>query len=110
MENENALEQQIELKVGSPSNEKRVLDLELKLKEERYENEYSTCCCGGVIDKRLIHYGSKFSLSLIIIGFAFYQLINADECDALVPWYTSIVTMVISVWVKPSTNVAQKGK
>ena len=94
------------LKIGSPSNEKRVLDLELKLKEERYDNEYSTCCSrSGKTDKRLIHYGSKFSLSLAVIGFACYQLVTADECDSLVPWYTSIVTMIIGVWIKP-VNIA----
>ena len=49
-----------ELKVGSPSDDKRRLALDLKLREEKYDTTYNTCCSSGGTDKRLIQYGSKF--------------------------------------------------
>ena len=58
-------EEQIELKIASnrpalsDDSEKRKLDLDLKLKEEQYENTYQTCCSrSGKTDKRLIQYGT----------------------------------------------------
>ena len=94
-------EEQIELKVGSPSDEKRRLALDLKLKEERYDNTYNTCCSSGGTDKRLIQYGTKFSLTLLVMVFCFYQIITAGECDSLLPYYTSLISMVVAVWLKP---------
>jgi hypothetical protein len=82
---------------------------ELELKHKRYENEYSTCCTKtGKTDKRLILFTSKFSMSLLILGFAGYQIMRAGECDGLLPWYTSLITLIVSVWVKPTTNTSQK--
>ena len=95
----NEVKENIKLKVSSPSDEKRRLDLELKLKEERYENTYNTCCSSGGTDKRLIQYVTKFSLTILIMVFCFYQIITAGECDARLPWYCSLVSGVIGVWL-----------
>ena len=92
----------------SPSLEKRKIELELELKKEQYENEYNSCCVkGGKTDKRLIQYGSKFFISVLTMGFVFYQIFNAGECDSLLPWYTSIITMIMSVWIKPPKHANQ---
>lgn len=93
----------------SPSLERRRIEQELAIKHERYENEYSTCCTkSGKTDKRLILFTSKFGMSLLILGFAGYQIMGAGECDGLLPWYTSLITLIVSVWVKPTTNTSQK--
>lgn len=89
----------------SPSLERRRIEQELSIKHERYENEYSTCCTkSGKTDRRLILFTSKFGMSLLILGFAGYQIMGAGECDGLLPWYTSLITLIVSVWVKPTTN------
>ena len=102
-------EEAVELKVGSPSDDKRRLALDLKLKEERYDNTYNTCCSSGGTDKRLIQYGTKFSLTLLVMVFCFYQIITAGECDSLKPWYCSLVSGVIGVWLNsPKLSQLQK--
>ena len=103
-------EQKVQLKIGSPSDEKKRLDLELKLKEEQYENTYQTCCSkSGKTDKRLIQYGTKFSLTLLVMIFCFYQIITAGECDSLTPWYCSLVSGIVGVWLNsPKLSQLQK--
>lgn len=92
-------ESKVTLKIGSPSDEKRRLDLELKLKEERYDNTYNTCCFKGGTDRRLIQYGTKFSLTILVMVFCFYQIMTADDCSPLLPWFCSLASGVISVWL-----------
>ena len=89
----------------SPTIKKRRAEFDLKLREEKYENEYTTCCSKtGKTDKRLIQYASKFSLSLIVIAFACVQLIRADPCDSLVPYYSSLITFILGAWIKTNDN------
>jgi hypothetical protein len=67
----------------------------------RYEIEYSTCCSRtGKTDARLIRYATKFTISLLMLGFATTQLVRSHECDSLVPFYTSLITFVLGAWVK----------
>ena len=71
----------------------------------RYENEYSTCCSRtGKTDARLIKYASKFAISLLMLAFASIQLVRSYECDALVPFYTSLITFILGAWVKVDTS------
>ena len=51
-------------------------------------------------DARLIRYGSKFSLSILTLGFACVQLIRAGPCDSLVPFYSSLITFILGAWLK----------
>ena len=89
---------------SSPTFKRRKADVELKIEEERYENEYSTCCSKRKTDARLLRYGSKFSLSVFTLGFACVQIVRASECDALVPFYTSLITFVLGTWLKTDTK------
>ena len=90
----------------SPTFKRRRADVELKIEKEKYENEYSTCCSkSGTTDARLIRYGSKFSLSILMLVFCFYQIMTSGECSSLLPWYTSIVSMILSVWLKGEGNI-----
>ena len=86
--------------------------LELDLEKEKYNDSYSTCCSRtGTTDARLIRYVSRFSLSSIVLIFACYQLITARDCDSLVPFYTSLITLLVGTWVKldGNTNVTRAG-
>ena len=78
----------------SPTFKRRRADVELKIEEEKYENEYSTCCSKRKTDARLLRYGSKFSLSVFTLGFACVQIVRAGDCDPLVPFYSSLITFV----------------
>jgi len=101
-------EEEVKLNVHTPTSptmKKRREEVNLKLQEERYENEYTTCCSKtGKTDKRLIQYASKFSLSLLVITFACVQLIRAEPCDGLVPFYSSLITFVMGAWIKTDGN------
>jgi hypothetical protein len=67
----------------------------------RYTNEYSTCCSRtGKTDARLIRYASRFSMSVLTMGFAAVQIARAGDCDPLVPFYCSLFTFVLGAWVK----------
>ena len=69
--------------------------------KERYVNEYSTCCSRtGKTDARLIRYASRFSMSVLTMGFAAVQIARAGDCDPLVPFYCSLFTFVLGAWVK----------
>jgi len=71
----------------------------------RYENEYSTCCSRtGTTDARLIKYASKFAISLLMLAFASIQIVRSEQCDALVPFYTSLITFLLGAWVSKDTS------
>jgi hypothetical protein len=73
--------------------------------ETRYENEYSTCCSRtGKTDARLISYASRFTISLLMLGFASIQLVRSHECDSLIPFYSSLITCVLGAWIKIDTK------
>lgn len=93
------------LSPASPSLERRRIVQELEIKQDRYENEYNTCCTSsGKTDKRLIQYASKFTMSIVILTFAGYQIMTLTPGDGLLPWYTSLVTMIMTVWIKTKTE------
>ena len=85
----------------SPSIEHKKLDLQLKLKEERYDNEIKSCCSRtGTTDRRLVRYGTKVFLSIVVISFCFYQIMNAGPCDTMIAWYCSLVSGILGTWMK----------
>ena len=101
-------EEQKSLKLTlSPTIKKRRANIALDIEKERFENEYSTCCSrSGKTDARLIRYASRFSISLILLSFSCVQIVRAGECDPLVAFYTSLITLIVGVWVKsPDNNI-----
>lgn len=86
----------------SPGLKRRRLDLEIDLKEKRYNDTYASCCSRtGRTDARLIRYVSRITISCIVLGFACYQIAaNEDPCNNLIPFYTSLITLVVGTWVK----------
>ena len=95
----------------SPTIKRKRVDLELQLEEKRYENEYSSCCASsGKTDARLIRYISKTGISILVLTFAGIQLVRAGPCDSLVPFYTSLITMVVGSYIKLEGNNKQEKK
>ena len=89
----------------TPTIKRRRIDLELQLEQRRYEDSYASCCAkSGKTDARLIRYASKTGISLLILGFSCAQLIRAGECDPLVPFYCSLITLVMGSYVKLEGN------
>ena len=76
--------------------------------ETRYANEYTSCCSKRRTDKRLLQYASRFTISILMLGFASIQIIRSHDCDALVPFYTSLITFIIGAWVKMDTSKIQQ--
>ena len=79
----------------SPSGEKRRMELE----DKKFDTKYNSCCSDSPTDKRLLDYGAKLTISLMTLGFSFYQITRADDCDPLLSVYTSFITLILGVWV-----------
>jgi len=95
----------------SPNVKKQKVALELDLEKQRFDNEYATCCSrSGKTDARLIRYASRFSISLILLTFSCVQLVRAGDCDPLVPFYTSLITLVMGAWVNGPDNSKKNEK
>lgn len=62
------------------------------------ENQYKTCC-GTVSDKRLLVFISSLSISLLILTFCCYQLVNKEDCQSQ-NTYVGIITLIIGIWLK----------
>ena len=101
------MEEKQELKIGSLSDEKRRLAVELKIQAERYENEYTSCCSRSGTDKRLIDVGFKMTVLLIVLIHSLimiaYNTIHDNPCDSFNPLYTSIITLIIGLFIPQPT-------
>ena len=72
---------------------------EIKLAEQKYSDEWSTCCSrSGRTDRRLIQFSVKFILSMAVLGFAGVQLATAGPCDSQTSFYSSLFTFVLGAW------------
>jgi hypothetical protein len=92
-------DEKIELKIDnipvSPITFKREL---AKTNEFRRDTYWK--CMGGKIDKRMVDFGAKFSITLIMMGFCMTQIImNNDDCNPLMSLYTSLLTLIIGFWL-----------
>ena len=85
--------------------------MELQLQEKQYEDSYSSCCArSGRTDARLLRYISKTGVSILILIFAGAQLVRAGPCDSLVPFYCSLITLVMGSYVKLDSNKSLEKK
>ena len=99
----------MEKKTTSPTIKRKRVALELDLEKQRFDNEYSSCCSkSGKTDARMIRYASRFSISIILLTFSCVQLMRAGDCDPLVPFYTSLVTLVMGAWVNDNSKKSEK--
>lgn len=89
----------------TPTIKRRRIDLELQLEKKQYEDSYASCCSRtGRTDARLLRYISKTCVSILILIFAGAQLVRAGPCDSLVPFYCSLITLVMGSYIKLEGN------
>lgn len=66
------------------------------------ENTYKSCCITS--DKRALAFFSQFTISIMIMLFSFYKLINSDRCEDT-QVYIGLITMIIGVYLpNPKMN------
>jgi len=96
----------------TPTIKRRKIDLELQLEEKQYNDSYASCCSRtGRTDARLLRYASRFTISTIVLTFACVQIaINDDPCNNLMPFYTSLITLVVGSYVKLDGNKLEQKK
>ena len=79
----------------------------IQLENLELENNYHSCCLGNT-DKRLLEYISKnvviiasllFSMSMLI-----FDAINKNECNPLQSVYTSIIMLIIGLYINPDPD------
>ena len=86
------------------------LDIEkaVHLEKEIIENEntYQSCCLR--VDKRALSFFSSLAVSLIVLLFSIYQLINKNKCEDI-QIYISLITMVVGIFLpQPNLNNDKK--
>jgi len=75
-------------------NLKNAVEIEKDLIET--ENTYKSCCLTS--DKRALQFFSQFTISVCILLFSMYMLINAEECSES-QVYIGLITMIIGVYI-----------
>ena len=73
---------------------KDVVELERDLINS--ENTYKSCCISS--DKRALAFFSQFTISISVLLFSFYKLINSDRCEDT-QVYIGLITMIIGVYI-----------
>ena len=63
------------------------------------ENKYKCCCFRSSTDKRLLIFSASLSLSLIIIIFSCYQLVNLTGCHEQ-NTYVGLLTLILGIWLR----------
>ena len=89
------------MKVATPfdisRNEKKIiLEHELKVQDEKYDNNWKSCCI--TMDKRALQYFSQIIIIGGIMIFNIAQLIRLEDCNSQVP-YMSLLTFLIGILI-----------
>ena len=75
------------------------LDIEVGHPVDRGNERYLWFCCSNhTTDKRIIIYFTQFSISLIIIFFCIFQLLNHNDCESN-QLYMGLLTLIIGVYL-----------
>jgi hypothetical protein len=90
-------------------NLQRKLEHEIALEDLEAENKLSSCC-GGSTDKRLLEHASRLFISILVLTFTFAQMIRSEPNDAMLPFYTSLLTFVLGNWLSGSKEQVPKSK
>jgi hypothetical protein len=82
---------------NSPSQEKRILEHEIEIKEKEYENELKSCCF--TMDRRVLVLSFQYVIILVAMSFSMRQLIVLDECTAepYLALLSSLIGLVIPI-------------
>lgn len=92
--------EQVELKARSRRSDSELhrdrRRLELALEKKEYDDTYQTCCTkSGRTDRRLLEWAFTSTVSLVVISFSMYKLATAADCDALIPFWSSLITYIL---------------
>lgn len=71
--------------------------------QDRYENNYESCCCTGLTDRRLVILSAQIGLSILVILFAFYKLSDDNENNDS-ELYMPLLSSVLSYWFGRSSS------
>ena len=89
----------------TPFTKKRNLEHKIQIEDQEMENMYSSCCSRtGKTDVRLIRFTTKICFSFIVLSFSFYSISTADECDSLIPFWTSLISIIVGAWINGSNT------
>lgn len=83
----------------SPGTKKKKIDHIIRIRESNAENRWSCCCIKGTTDRRLIEYIGKYIITIGVLGFSFVQIVRAEECDSMLPFYSGLITFVIGYYI-----------
>jgi len=88
----------------SVATKKRRLELEIEMEKKEYNDTYRTCCSDRTTDARLLTWAAKFSMSMLALCFSATQIVRAEPCDTVLPFYTSLITFILGAFVSESAK------
>jgi hypothetical protein len=92
----------------SPSNEAKILEHKIKMENIETTVMWKSCISDRETDARLLRFIMKSLISLVVLGVSFYGLLNAGPCDNLLPFYTALISGIISSWISTSNKSEKK--
>lgn len=71
-------------------------EMKIEIEREKYDNTWDSCCFS--LDKRATLFFSQLFISITVIIFCIYQLLNSSSCetDTL---YSGILTLILGVYL-----------
>lgn len=66
---------------------------------KKHEDNQLNTCCGKPSDKRLLIFISSLSISLLVLTFCCFQLVNKPDCQSQ-NTYVGLITLIIGIWLK----------
>lgn len=71
------------------------------------DTTWRSCCL--TVDKRALAFFSSLVISLIILLFCIYQLVNKTECEDI-QIYISLITMIIGVYLPSPHSITENNR
>jgi hypothetical protein len=82
--------------------------MQIRHEEKQFEHENIWTSCGCMkMDKRCIQFLSKFSISMLAMGFCLVQLSKPSLPNETQSAYMSLLTFILGVWL-PSPSIDSK--
>jgi hypothetical protein len=82
------------LTINSPSGQKRILQHNMDIEDERYANTWTSCCI--TLDRRAVQCFTQISIIGGTMAFSISQLYSNDTCESQQA-YLGLLTMLIGL-------------
>ena len=82
--------------IKSPSIQKRIINHNIDLADEKYNNTWTSCCVN--LDRRAVQYFTQIVVISSIMGFSIYQLLRLDTCEGQQA-YMGLLTFLIGILI-----------